>query len=88
MCSQKLLDSAKKSATAAIKTDSKTANQKTAEVTQDLIGYKKSDKIVKVSKELHSKSTKQLHLQNDNEIETPKKKDIYLQKKGNKLLMN
>ena len=38
--SQKLLDSAKKSATDAIKTASKRAIQKTAEATGDLIGKK------------------------------------------------
>ena len=42
---QKLLDSAKKSTTDAIKTASKRAIQKTAEVTGDLIGNKIADKI-------------------------------------------
>ena len=78
---QKLLDSAKKSTTDAIKTASKRAIQKTVEATGDLIGNKIADKIASVSK----KSPKEL--QND-EIEAPKKKDTYLQKKGNKLLMN
>ena len=78
---QKLLDRAKKSTTDVIRTDSKRAIQKTAEATGDLIGSKIADKIASVSK----KSPKEL--QND-EIEAPKKKDTYLQKKGNKLLMN
>ena len=52
---QKLLDSAKKSTTDAIKTDSKKAVQKTAEATGDLIGNKIADKITSVSKK---KSTK------------------------------
>ena len=47
---QKLLDSAKKSATDAIKTASKRAIQKTAEATGDLIGNKIADKITSVSK--------------------------------------
>ena len=41
---QKLLNSAKKSAIDAIKTDSKKAIQKTAEATGDLIGNKIADK--------------------------------------------
>ena len=47
---QKLLDSAKKSTTDAIKTALKRAIQKTAEVTGDLIGDKIADKITSVSK--------------------------------------
>ena len=44
----KLLDSAKKSTTDAIKTTSKRAIQKTAEATSDLIGNKIADKITSV----------------------------------------
>ena len=47
---QKLLDSAKKSTTDAIKTTSKRTIQKTAEATGDLIGNKIADKITSVSK--------------------------------------
>ena len=47
---QKRLDSAKKSTTDAIKTDSKRAIQKTVEATGDLIGNKIADKITNVSK--------------------------------------
>ena len=47
---QKLLDSAKKSTTDAIKIASKRAVQKTAETTGDLIGDKFADKITSVSK--------------------------------------
>ena len=47
---QKLLDSAKKSTTGAIKTASKRAIQKTVEATVDLIGNKTADKITRVSK--------------------------------------
>ena len=59
---QKLLDSAKKSTTDAIKTALKRAIQKTAEATGDLIGNKIADKITSVSK----KPAKKLH-NNDNE---------------------
>ena len=47
---QKLLDSAKKSTTDAIKIASKRAIKKTAEGTGDLIGNKIADKITSVSK--------------------------------------
>ena len=53
---KKLVDTAKKSATDAIKTASKRAMQKTAEATGDLLGNKIADKITSVSK----KSTKKL----------------------------
>ena len=47
---QKLADTAKKSATDAVKTASKRAVQKTAEATGDLIGSKIADKITSASK--------------------------------------
>ena len=61
---QKLLDSAKKSTTDAIKTASERAIQKTAEAIGDLIGNKITDKITSVwkkkpAKELPSDETKQ-----------------------------
>ena len=84
---QKLLDSAKKSNTDAIKTASKRAIQKTAEATGDLIGNKIADKITSVSTELHSK--KQSNNNDDDDVElTTQRKDTYLQKKGSKLLMS
>ena len=56
---QKLLDSAKKSTTDAIKTASKRAIQKTAEATGDLIGNKIADKITSVSnKKIYERITK------------------------------
>ena len=55
---QRLLDSAKKSTTDAIKTASKREIQKAAEETGDLIGNKIADKITSVSKK---KSTKELN---------------------------
>ena len=60
---QKLLNTAKKSTTDAIKTASKGAIQKTAEATGDLIGNKITDEITSISKK---KSAKELH----NNIET------------------
>ena len=54
---QKLLNSAKKSTTDAIKTAWKRAIQKTAESTVDLIGNKIADTITSVSKK---KSTKRV----------------------------
>ena len=71
---QKLLDSAKKSTTDAIKTVSKRAIQKIAEATGDLIGNKIADKITSVS---NKKSAKELHndeTEEDVEITTPKKR--------------
>ena len=73
---QKLLDSAKKSTTDAIKTASKRAIQKTAEATGDLIGNKIADKITSVS---NKKSTKELpndETEVDVERATPKKRYI------------
>ena len=71
---QKLLDSAKKSTTDAIRTESKRAIQKTAETTRDLIGNKIADKITSISK-----STKELRkdeTKKDAEITTHKKRYI------------
>ena len=48
--SQKLVDTAKKAATDAIKTASKRAIQKTAEATGDLVGNKIADQITSASK--------------------------------------
>ena len=85
----KFLDNAKKSTTDAIKIASKRAIQKTAEATGDLIGNKIADKITSISKkpatELHNND--ETKKEEDVEI-TTHKKDIYLQKKDNKLLMN
>ena len=80
---QKLFDSAKKSTTDAIKTASKRSIQKKVEATGDLIVNKNADKITSDSK----KPVKELPNEEDVEI-TTHKKDTYLQKKDNKLLMN
>ena len=67
---KKLVDTAKKSVTDAIKTASKRAIQKTAEATGDLGGNKTADKITSVSK----KSTKKVTtLDKDAELTTPQK---------------
>ena len=76
---QKLLYSAKKSTTDAIKTVSKRAIQKTAEATGDLIGNKTADKTTSVSTELHSKKSSSENSKksySDDEIEAPKKRYI------------
>ena len=69
---QKLLDSAKKSTTDAIKTASKRAIQKTAEATGDLIGNKIADKITSISK----KSSNYNNNDDDVELTTHKKRYI------------
>ena len=75
---QKRLDSAKKSATDAIKTASKRVIQKTAEATGDLIGNKIADKITCVSKKsatkLRSKELTNNNNDEDVEIAIPKKR--------------
>ena len=85
--SQKLFDSTKKCTTDVIKAVSKRAIQKNAEATGDGAGNIIADIITGISKspkELHSK---QLYSKADeNETEIPK--DIHLQKKDKKLLMN
>ena len=82
---KKRVDTAKKSATDAIKTASKRAIQKTAEATGDLVGDKIADEITSVSK----KSTKKLPtFDEDLELTTHENIYIYHQKKDHKLLMN
>ena len=69
---QKLLDSAKKSTTDAIKTASKKVIQKTAETTEDLIGNKIADKITSVLK----KSNNNNNNNEDAELAAHKKRYI------------
>ena len=69
--SQKLLDTANKSTTDAIKTTSKRAIQKTVEATGDVFGNKIADKLPNISK----KSSRELLSQNNeanDKIEIPK----------------
>ena len=70
---QKLLDSAKKSTTEAIKTASKGAIQKTAQATGCLIANKIADKITSVSKNKFAKELPNDETEEDVEITTPKK---------------
>ena len=65
---QKLLDSAKKLTTDAIKAASKRAIQKTAEATGNLTGNKIPDKITRISK----KSKKPQNNEENDESELPK----------------
>ena len=71
--SQNLFNTAKKSTADAIKTASKKAIQKPAETTSDLIVDKTTNLSKKFSKELHS--------QNENEIEIPKERYISPEKR-------
>ena len=66
---QKLLDSAKKFTTDAIKRASKRVIQKTAEATSDLIGNKIADKITSISKKLSNNNNN-----DDVELTTHKKR--------------
>ena len=76
---QKLLDSAKKSTTDAIKTNSKRAIQKTAEATGDLIGNKIADKITSVSKKSSVELRSKLHSQtNEAHDESETRKERYI----------
>ena len=71
---QKIIDTAKKSTTDAIKTASKRAIQKTAEATGDLIGNKIADKITSISK----KSNKELSNNDEKDIEITTRKKRYI----------
>ena len=82
---QKRLNSAKKSTMDAIKTASKSAIQKTAEPTGDLISNKIADKITSVSeKSAELRSTKN----DDTNSETEVLRKRYISPEDNKLLMN
>ena len=84
---QKVIGTAKKSTTDAIKIASKRAIQKTAEATGGLIGNTIADKITCISKKPVKELSNNDEKEEDVEI-TTHKKDIYHQKKDNKLLMN
>ena len=71
---QKLLDSAKKSTTDAIKTASKRTIQKAAEATGDLIGNKIADKITG----LHSKKPNNNNNNNSEDVELTTHKKRYI----------
>ena len=79
---KKLVDTAKISATDAFKIASKSAIQKTAEATRDIVGNEITDKVTKISKYLQVTHTQmQLAMKYQ-------KKHIYLNKKDKKLYMN
>ena len=82
--SQKLVDTAKKSATDAIEAASKRAFQKTAEATGDEI------KLIKllIRLQMHQKSHIMKKYSQMKLIMKYRKRDIFLQKKDQKLLMN
>ena len=63
--SQKLVDTAKKSATDAIKTASKRAIQKTAKATGTLVGNKIADKITRASKKSHNEEIQSKEVNNE-----------------------
>ena len=73
---QKLLDSAKRSTTDAIKTASKRAIQKTAEATWDLIGNKIADKISVSKKKPNNNNNNNNNNNEDVELTTHKKRYI------------
>ena len=73
---QKLLDSAKKPTTDAIKIVLKRAIQKTVEATGDLIGNKTADKITSVLKKKLSNNNNNNNNEADEEITTHKKRYI------------
>ena len=64
---KKLVDTAEKSAADATKTASKTAIQKTAEATDDLIGNKIADKITSISKKKSNNNNNKNN--NDDDVE-------------------
>ena len=84
---QKIIDTAKKSTTDAIKTASKRAIQKTAKATGDLIGNKIADEITSISKKSNEELPNNDDKKEDVEI-TTRKKDMYRQKKDKELLMD
>ena len=90
--SQKIVDTAKKSATDAIKTASERAIQKTAEATGDLIGNKIADKITANHRPKDVTSASKNHIMKKYSqmklIMKYLKRDIFLQKKDKRLLMN
>ena len=73
---KKLVDTAKKSATDALKIASKRAIQKTAEATGDLVGNKIADKITSISTELHPKKPASEPNSNAASDEIPKERYI------------
>ena len=65
---QKLLGNAKKSATVSLKASLKRIIQKIAEATSDLIGYKITDRIIKVSRNSQQNNSETVTNEHDKEI--------------------
>ena len=86
--SQKLLDSAKKSTTNAIKTASKRAIQKTAEATGDLIGDKIADKITSVSKKSSNNNNNNNNNNNHEDVEITAHKKRYISPEERQQIIN
>ena len=82
---QKLLDSAKKSTTDAIKTDSKRTIQKIAEATGDLIGNKTADKIISDSKKFNNDNNNN---KNDDGVELTTHKKRYISPEERQQIIN
>ena len=85
---QKLLDSAKKSTTDAIKTASKRAIQKTAEATGDLIGNKIADKITSVSKKPNNNNNDDDDYDDYEDVEITSHKKRYISPKERQQIIN
>ena len=84
---QKLLESAKKSPTDAIKTTSKRAIQKTAEATGDLTGNKSADKITSVSKK-PSNNNNNNNNNNNEDLEITAHKKRYISPEEKQQIIN
>ena len=81
---KQLLDHSKQCATDVLKTVSKRVTQKRLEVTSDLSGNKIADKFTKASETSQQNNLETVTNKHDKKNLI---KDIYLQKKGSKLLM-
>ena len=84
----KLLDSAKKSTTDAIRTASKGGIQKTAEATGDLIGNKITDKITSLSKKPSNNDNKDDDDDDDNGVELIIHKKRYISPEESQQIIN
>ena len=85
---QKLLDSAKKSTTDAIKTASKRAIQKTAEATGDLIGNKIADKTTSVSNNTNNNNNDNNNNNNNEDVELTTHKKRYISQEQRQQIIN
>ena len=83
-CSKKLTDTAIKTGKDFATIAGKKIVHKSAEATGDLIGNKIADKITNASKKSHNEEIQSNEVNN----KIKKKRDIFLQKKDKKLLMN